>query len=206
MTAAAADTEKRIVDAAAELFGERGYANTTTRAIAERAGVNEVTLFRKFGSKRGILEALGKSWTEHMAGFAVSALPEPEDTRGTLTALARIEVAQSIAAGPVAMRLVLDARFVDEIAEIMGSGPTDNFAGLAEYLGQRQAAGDLRPHLSSDHVAPGPDRRIRASLQRALRHRLRATSRDLPGRHGAAAMRLRSRRSPSARLDRKERP
>jgi len=147
MTAAAADTEKRIIDAAAELFGERGYANTTTRAIAERAGVNEVTLFRKFGSKRGILEALGKSWTEHMAGFAVTALPEPEDTHGTLTALAQIEVAQSTAAGPVAMRLVLDARFVDEISEMMASGPTDNFAGLAEYLGQRQAAGDLRDDL-----------------------------------------------------------
>jgi AcrR family transcriptional regulator len=144
MTAAAADTEKRIIDAAAELFGECGYANTTTRAIAERAGVNEVTLFRKFGSKRGILAALGKSWTEHMAGFAVADLPEPEDTRGTLEALAQIEVAQSTAAGPVAMRLVLDARFVEEISEMMTSGPTDNFAGLAEYLGQRQAAGDLR--------------------------------------------------------------
>jgi AcrR family transcriptional regulator len=147
MSAAATDTEKRIVDAAAELFGERGYANTTTRAIAERAEVNEVTLFRKFGSKRGILEALAKSWTENMAGFAVAELPEPEDTRGTLTALAKIEVAQSTAAGPAAMRLVLDARFVGEISDMMASGPTDNLAGLAEYIGQRQAAGDLRDDL-----------------------------------------------------------
>jgi len=34
------DTEERILDAAAELVASHGYASTTTRAIAEHAGVN----------------------------------------------------------------------------------------------------------------------------------------------------------------------
>ncbi len=41
---ARADTETKILAAAAELIAERGYVATTTSSIAERAGVNEVTL------------------------------------------------------------------------------------------------------------------------------------------------------------------
>jgi AcrR family transcriptional regulator len=44
-------TRQRIIEATTRLFAEKGIAGTTTRAIAQRAGVNEVTLFRHFGSK-----------------------------------------------------------------------------------------------------------------------------------------------------------
>lgn len=138
------EASQKILEAAAVLFAERGYAATTTRAIAERAGVNEVTLFRKFKNKRGILEALGASWADRMAGFAVASLPAPDDTKATLKALADIEVRQAVEAGPVAMRLALDARVSEDVADVMGSGPNQNFAGLADYLTARQAAGDLR--------------------------------------------------------------
>jgi len=46
-----------IYAAAIELFCERGFGGTTTRLIADRAGVNEVTLFRRFGSKAALMEA-----------------------------------------------------------------------------------------------------------------------------------------------------
>ena len=48
------DTRGRIMQAASDLFANKGYAGTTTRAIAETAGVNEVTLFRHFGSKENL--------------------------------------------------------------------------------------------------------------------------------------------------------
>lgn len=48
------DTRGRIIQAASDLFANKGYAGTTTRAIAETAGVNEVTLFRHFGSKENL--------------------------------------------------------------------------------------------------------------------------------------------------------
>lgn len=51
------DTRDRIIRAAIELVDEKGYKGATTRAIAERAEVNEVTLFRHFGNKQGILDA-----------------------------------------------------------------------------------------------------------------------------------------------------
>jgi len=141
------ETGGHILAAAAELFAERGYKGTTTRAIAERAGVNEVTIFRRFQNKQGVLRALGESWQSSMAGYAIAALPEPADTRATLTALAQLEVRQATASGAVAMRLAMDAPVSPEVAEMLGEGMGDNFAGLVAYLTERQAAGDLRQDL-----------------------------------------------------------
>jgi outer membrane protein TolC len=54
-----APTRDHILDAALRLYGEHGFRGTTTRRIAQEAGVNEVTLFRLFGSKTALLlEAL----------------------------------------------------------------------------------------------------------------------------------------------------
>lgn len=47
-------TRDRILDAALEMFGTKGFAGTTTKEIAKRAGVNEVTLFRTFRSKQAL--------------------------------------------------------------------------------------------------------------------------------------------------------
>jgi AcrR family transcriptional regulator len=56
--ASAPGARDRILDAALALFCERGYKGTTTRAIAERARVNEVTVFRQFGTKQGLFQAV----------------------------------------------------------------------------------------------------------------------------------------------------
>ncbi|BAU43414.1 TetR/AcrR family transcriptional regulator [Leptolyngbya sp. O-77] len=44
-------TRQRLIQVAVDLFMTQGVAETTTRQIAEQAGVNEVTLFRHFGNK-----------------------------------------------------------------------------------------------------------------------------------------------------------
>ncbi|HEY9693687.1 MAG TPA: TetR/AcrR family transcriptional regulator [Oculatellaceae cyanobacterium] len=51
-------TRQRLVQAALQLFAAQGVTETTTRQIAELAEVNEVTLFRQFGSKQGLLLAV----------------------------------------------------------------------------------------------------------------------------------------------------
>lgn len=50
-------THCRIMQAALSELTQRGYKGTSTRTIAERAGVNEVTLFRHFGSKQAMFQA-----------------------------------------------------------------------------------------------------------------------------------------------------
>ncbi len=51
-------TRQRLIEAALELFVTFGVTETTTKQIAELAQVNEVTLFRNFGNKHGLLLAV----------------------------------------------------------------------------------------------------------------------------------------------------
>lgn len=51
-------TRHRLIQAALQLFAAQGMTETTTRQIAELAGVNEVTLFRHFGNKHGLILAV----------------------------------------------------------------------------------------------------------------------------------------------------
>ncbi|HET6351063.1 MAG TPA: TetR/AcrR family transcriptional regulator [Coriobacteriia bacterium] len=150
---AAVDTGERIVEAAAQLFAERGYAATTTKAIAERAGVNEVTLFRRFENKAGVLKALGARFAEASSARAVHQLSSTDDAHATLLALARNEVATSIASGGVALRLAFDAASVPEVAELMGEGPGSNVEAMAGYMAERQAAGQLRDDIAPEVLA-----------------------------------------------------
>lgn len=52
------ETRARIFSAAREIFARKGPHGTTTREIADRAGVNEATLFRHFGNKIALLHAM----------------------------------------------------------------------------------------------------------------------------------------------------
>ena len=59
------ETEARILKAAERLFARRGYGGTTTRDLAQAAGVAEGTLFRHFDSKKAILvQVATNGWVE----------------------------------------------------------------------------------------------------------------------------------------------
>lgn len=51
-------SRERIIGSALSLFAAQGITAATTKQIAEKAEVNEVTLFRQFGSKQGLLLAV----------------------------------------------------------------------------------------------------------------------------------------------------
>lgn len=60
-----AETRTRILKAALKLFAKQGYDGTTTRDLAEKAGVAEGTLFRHFTNKKAILiEVATQGWIE----------------------------------------------------------------------------------------------------------------------------------------------
>ena len=71
------DTSQKIIDAAMHCIREKGYAATTTREIAGRAGVNECTLFRKFKSKKEII-LQGVSQAEWRANITPDAFSQVE--------------------------------------------------------------------------------------------------------------------------------
>jgi AcrR family transcriptional regulator len=77
------EPRRLLLDAARELFARKDYRSTTTREIAESAGVTEYLLFRHFGSKAGLFrEALVLPFTNIVDEFAKTwqaVIPEETD-------------------------------------------------------------------------------------------------------------------------------
>jgi len=77
------DIRDRILDAAKRVYAQHGFRGATTRLIAIEAGVNEVTLFRTFGSKAALFEALMQ---DHVAQSPIPELPDnPADPELEMT-------------------------------------------------------------------------------------------------------------------------
>lgn len=71
--AARSDTGHTLVEVAARLLGENGPTGVTTRAVAEAAGVQAPTIYRLFGDKEGLLNAVAQhvfaTYVEHKGHF-----------------------------------------------------------------------------------------------------------------------------------------
>lgn len=84
------ETRERIVDAAMALHEEIGPAATTISALAERAGVQRLTVYRHFAGEQEILEACSTKWMDRHPPPDISKLAPggtAERTRSILLAL-----------------------------------------------------------------------------------------------------------------------
>ncbi|QIQ05634.1 TetR/AcrR family transcriptional regulator [Streptomyces liangshanensis] len=67
-----------LLGAAAELFTTLGYAATTTRAVAERAGLRQATMYHYFGGKEDLLADLLESTVTPSLALARGLLADEE--------------------------------------------------------------------------------------------------------------------------------
>ncbi|WAL69327.1 TetR family transcriptional regulator [Amycolatopsis cynarae] len=74
----------RLQQAALELYGERGFDQTTVAEIAQRAGLTERTFFRHFSDKREVLF----TGTEALRELLVRAIAEAPDSAAPIEAAA----------------------------------------------------------------------------------------------------------------------
>jgi AcrR family transcriptional regulator len=58
------ETRNRIIDALIELHQELGPANTTVKAVAEKAGVQRLTVYRHFPDETSMLQACTSHWLD----------------------------------------------------------------------------------------------------------------------------------------------
>jgi len=61
--------QKQVLAASLSLFAEKGFASTTTKEIAERAGVAEGTVYRRYRTKDELLAGV-------LAPFMTDVLPK----------------------------------------------------------------------------------------------------------------------------------
>lgn len=144
MTQESQDTRQRILQAAAQVIAERGYARATTRALADAAGVNEVTLFRHFGSKQGLFSAIIDAYAAPALNKAIAA-QLTGDLRQDLLAMGT-QVLRALLERRVALRMMLcEAEHFPEVRQVMAENPRQLGHLLAGYLRQQMAQGRVRP-------------------------------------------------------------
>ena len=125
---------ERILQAAAELFAEKGYARATTRAIAKAADVNEVTIFRHFGSKKNLLSELIQTRSALPNLSQVISNQLGGDYRQDLTLFARIFL-DALLQRQGALRLILcEANELPEIRDVVAQIPKQLRQITTEYL------------------------------------------------------------------------
>jgi AcrR family transcriptional regulator len=140
------EIEQRILDAAMNVFFEKGYDGATTRKIAEKAGVNEVTLFRRFQSKENILLAVIAERHEAVLRALDSILLIENGTRlaDCLRSLGH-ELTQFIneRVGWIVL-LIREGRRWPELQEALSSIPKAIVERLVSYFEQEMQLGNMR--------------------------------------------------------------
>lgn len=152
-------TRRRIIDAAAALFIEHGYATTTLEQVAERAGVAVQTVYFHYGNKRTLLKeavdlaaagddepvpVLERPWNE--------AMRAADDVDEVLSIWARngAEIFERIA--PI-MGVVRDAAVVDaEMAEQWSTNESQRLTAFRELATLLDDRGDLRADLDVEQA------------------------------------------------------
>jgi len=136
-----------ILDAAADLFFEQGYAATSIDAIIERVGGSKRNVYTEFGNKEGLFTAL----VHRTAGQALSALRmdglDGSDLRASLLAFSERLIGLYMSPTVIGIyRTAISegARFPDLVRQFYEDGPLRASRGVAQELRAAQARGELR--------------------------------------------------------------
>lgn len=157
----AAATRRAILDATRRVIVDKGYAGTTMAAVAREAGVSVETIYKRFGTKRELVQ--------QMLGVAVVGDDEPvalidrPALKAATTASSGTEMLTRMAAasrdilerlGPLSAILLISPHSLDpelrEFTTEMGAKRLEDFAVVVRAVA---ATGDLRPDLDESRAA-----------------------------------------------------
>ncbi len=155
--AAAAGSRHAVLTAGRELLLRDGYRATTIRAVAERAGVSQDTIYKTFGSKQQLMKAI------YDVTVAGDDEPVPIGQRPPIRRVLQASdphkkvrlYAQFVAdfmqrlGGLLAVLTEADP----QIAEIRAATEAERLAGVRAFVGHLAREGHLRTALTQDHAA-----------------------------------------------------
>lgn len=157
--ASARRTRRAILDAAAELFVEPGYAGARMVDVAAVAGVAVPTITAHFGSKKGLLSAVldvsiaGDDDPVPMSGRSfvddINALPAAREKLGRYAD--ELWLTMDRVAG-VLLALERAAAVDADAAAILAKNSTERLAAMTMFAAGLVATGEVRRDLSRDDV------------------------------------------------------
>lgn len=136
-------TRNSLLDVTARLYSEHGWRGTTTRRIAAAAGVNEVTIFRQFGSKEALLlESIQAASREAHD----NQLPtEPARLRSELIVWALLHHAEINSKRQMIRNCLAEWEEHPGLAPVVCEGGVKAFAETTRYLAEARKRGMLGP-------------------------------------------------------------
>lgn len=158
--ARAQQTRDEIAETAKRLFVERGYGMTTIGDVAEATNVSPETIYKAFGSKRGLLDAAitasirGDTRTIPLRGRSVvDAIRQEHDPRRQLEMYGNLLAEVNPRLAPL-VRVMREAASGDpDVAAALTQLKADRLDGMAEFAALLAARGALRPGVSKAQAA-----------------------------------------------------
>ena len=137
------ETRQRIIEAAVEIGSKVGYVRATTKAIAEAAGVNEITLFRHFGNKANLFSAA----IEQYGGPALAPAIEAQltgDYRQDLMILGNFFLEILLERREMLRLLLCESAHIPEVRTVLARNPCELRKMLARYLHSQMEKGIIK--------------------------------------------------------------
>jgi AcrR family transcriptional regulator len=146
------EVRDQLLQAALRVYAVSGVRGATTRRITHEAGVNEVTLFRHFGSKDTLLqEAL--AWESRQVIEGVGLPAEPVDPQQELLEFCRRQHRVLLASGPLIRTSMAEFGEHPEATRLVCQAPVRLAEELQQYFVRLRvkglAAGDWQPRAAA---------------------------------------------------------
>lgn len=147
---AAGETQERILNAARQVYAEAGFRGTTTRRVAQAAGVNEVTLFRHFGTKEALVKA---ALSGNYPASSNATLEEPVDPPAELLVWTTAVFEHWYASRHLISKVLGDLAEHPELAPEMCDEPGSEHQMLSRYFVRMRELGMTTNEFHPDAVA-----------------------------------------------------
>ncbi len=145
------DTRTIILNAAVEVFSQHGFRGSTTRRIADAAEVNEVTIFRYFGSKEALLqEAINGS---DASAFSNPLPLEPEHPLVELTSWCTAVMSHLQMRKSVIRKCMGEMEERPELTARAAEAPTRATNELCAYFSRLEERGLTHDHFDASAAA-----------------------------------------------------
>jgi AcrR family transcriptional regulator len=135
--------DERVVRAAAEVFGEEGWAGFTVDAVARRAGVGKASIYLRWPNKVALLGAALESRVGRVDDIDTGSV------RDDLVALARQLLRSLLSdAGPAQIRLLTDAVTVPGVHDHLAETRQSQVLAARAIVRRGIRRGELHPDTS----------------------------------------------------------
>lgn len=146
----ASDTKRRILNAATAEFADHGFAGARVDRIASEAAANKQLIYRYFGSKQDLYEAVFADMVTRARGA------EPNDSESTGASIFRAMLGDAPEQGELTSQMVRTLSWEGLAAHVSGAEVTQerrrNYAQATDWVRGEQAAGRLRNDVLPEHI------------------------------------------------------